>query len=146
MTGRIGPVRASRLPALLRQVSVLTLIVALIGAWSPQPAQARLVTVEEAAARTDAGNGNGNRDRIAALLDRPEVRAELVRQGVKPEDAVSRIAALSDAEVHMLAEEMDAMPAGGSSILGALLLVFIVLLVTDILGYTKVFSFTKPIK
>jgi hypothetical protein len=31
-------------------------------------------------------------------------------------------------------------------ILGAIVLVFIVLLITDILGYTKVFPFTRSIK
>jgi hypothetical protein len=32
------------------------------------------------------------------------------------------------------------------SVLGAALIVFLVLLLTDILGYTKVFPFTRPMK
>ena len=40
----------------------------------------------------------------------------------------------------------DGLPAGGADIIGALLLVFIVLLITDIFGLTKVFPFTKPIR
>ena len=32
------------------------------------------------------------------------------------------------------------------AVVGALLLVFIILLITDILGFTHVFPFTKPIK
>jgi len=39
------------------------------------------------------------------------------------------------------------LPAGGSSalgiVIGAILIVFIILLITDILGYTSVFPFTK---
>jgi hypothetical protein len=38
------------------------------------------------------------------------------------------------------------LPAGGTDLLGVLLFVFIVLLITDILGFTKVFPFTKPIQ
>ena len=45
-----------------------------------------------------------------------------------------------------LAARIDQLPAGGEGIIGALLIVFIVLLITDILGFTKVFPFTKPVK
>jgi hypothetical protein len=38
------------------------------------------------------------------------------------------------------------LPAGGVDLLGAVLIVFLVLLLTDILGYTKVFPFTRPAK
>ena len=44
-----------------------------------------------------------------------------------------------------LAGRIDTLPAGGE-ILGAIVLIFLVLLLTDILGFTKVFPFTKPIK
>ena len=54
-------------------------------------------------------------------------------------------AALSDDEVAQLAARMDSLPAGGE-IIGALVLIFIILLITDILGFTKVFPFTKPIR
>jgi hypothetical protein len=145
MTGPAQTGQAPELRVLLKQASMLMLIAALVVSWSPQPAQARLITMGEAAAARDPG-GEDARSRIAALVNRPDVRDALVREGVKPDDAIGRIAALSDAEVQALAAEMEDMPAGGSSILGALLVVFIVLLVTDILGYTKVFSFTKPIK
>ena len=58
----------------------------------------------------------------------------------------ARVAALTDAEAAELAARLDELPAGGVSILGAILIVFLVLLLTDILGYTKVFPFTKPMK
>ncbi|MGD8429310.1 MAG: PA2779 family protein [Ectothiorhodospiraceae bacterium] len=81
--------------------------------------------------------------RIQALLERKEVRDQLEAWGVDPADAKSRVAALSDAEAQKLADRMQQMPAGGTSILGAVLFVFIVLLITDILGYTDVFPFVK---
>jgi len=56
------------------------------------------------------------------------------------------VAALSDDEVGKLAANIDALPAGGADIIGAILLVFIVLLITDILGFTKIFPFTRPVR
>jgi len=61
----------------------------------------------------------------------------------------ARVAALSDDEAARLASRIDQLPAGGDgvgAVVGALLLVFIILLFTDILGFTHVFPFTKPIK
>jgi hypothetical protein len=52
----------------------------------------------------------------------------------------------TDAEAAQLVSNIDELPAGGIGIVGAIVLVFLVLLVTDILGYTKVFPFTKPIR
>ena len=37
-------------------------------------------------------------------------------------------------------------PAGASDILGIILTIFVVLLITDILGFTKVFPFTRSIR
>ena len=100
------------------------------------PAQAGMLATESALAR----------ERIAAALERAEVQAALAAYGVGPSDAQSRVAAMTDAEAAQLAARIDELPAGGIGILGAALVVFLVLLLTDILGYTKVFPFTKPMK
>jgi hypothetical protein len=86
------------------------------------------------------------RERISTFLDRADVRKELQTQGVEANAAKARVAALTDEEVHKIAGNMDKMAAGGDSILGILLTIFIVLLITDILGFTKVFPFTRSIK
>ena len=86
------------------------------------------------------------RERVTAFVGREDVRAQLEARGVSPADVQARVAALSDAEVSGLAARIDELPAGGASILGVALIVFLVLLLTDILGYTKVFPFTKPMK
>ena len=86
------------------------------------------------------------RERIATLLERADVQAQLQAYGVSPGEVKARVAALTDAEAAELAARLDELPAGGVSILGAILIVFLVLLLTDILGYTKVFPFTKPMK
>ena len=49
----------------------------------------------------------------------------------------------SDDEAARLAARIDALPAGGADILVVALIVFLVLLFTDIMGYTKVFPFTR---
>lgn len=86
---------------------------------------------------------------LGSLLDRADVRAMLESQGVAAEDAKARVAALSDNEVEGLAAKFQSLPAGGSGIEGVLwlaFLVFVILLITDILGFTKVFPFTRPAK
>ena len=115
------------------------LIVALIAIGVPLPAQAAMIG-------TEALTGSPAHARIAAALDRAEVQAQLRASGVDPAEAKARAAALSDAEAAELAARIDSLPAGGVSVLGALLLIFLVLLVTDILGFTKVFPFTRPVK
>ncbi|HEX6591739.1 MAG TPA: PA2779 family protein [Moraxellaceae bacterium] len=107
------------------------------------PVQAVVITTEEATAVSTALSPE--RDRLAAALARADVQAELARYGVGVEQAQARVAALSDEEVQRLIQKFDEMPAGGS-VLGVIVFVFLVLLVTDILGLTKVFPFTRPIR
>jgi hypothetical protein len=52
---------------------------------------------------------------------------------------------MSDSEVAQLAGRIDQAPAGGE-VLGLLFTVFIVLLITDIMGLTKVFPFTRSVR
>ena len=52
---------------------------------------------------------------------------------------------MSDEEISELNGRIDQLPAGGD-ILGIIFTVFIILLVTDILGLTKVFPFTRSIR
>lgn len=93
-----------------------------------------------------AGQEASYRDRLTAMMDRPEVLAELVRIGIPVAETQQRVAALSDGDAALLLKEMDALPARGADVLGALLLISIVLLMTDVLGFTKVFSFTRSLK
>jgi hypothetical protein len=91
-----------------------------------------------------AADVGADRQRIATVLERDDVRAQLAARGIGLSEAQARVAALTDAEAADLAAQIDALPAGGVSVLGVALVVFLVLLLTDILGYTKIFPFTKP--
>jgi hypothetical protein len=128
----------------LRRFLAVSLIVSIAGMGMPLPAQAGMLPTQSALAGTSAA-----RDRLANLLERRDVRAQLEAYGVNPADVSARIATLSDDEAAQLAERIDSLPAAGDgvgAVVGALVLVFIILLITDILGFTHVFPFTKPIK
>ena len=119
------------------------LIVSMLGLGLPmQSVHAGLVGTDGVAA---SANSEAGRDRIRAFLDREDVRKELQKQGIDANDAKARVNALTDEEVQKVAGRLDKVPAGGD-IIGVLFAVFVILLVTDILGFTKVFSFTRPIK
>jgi len=90
-----------------------------------------------------------DRSQLLGVLERVEVQAQLQAHGVSVEQAKARVMALSDAEATQLAAQIDSLPAGGDgvgAVLGVALIVFLVLLLTDILGFTNVFPFTKPFK
>ncbi len=109
----------------------------------PHHAMAALVGTERV---FDAEQVQNARGLIHELMAREEIQAALVRQGIDPQEAQARAESLSDAEAVRLAGAIETLPAGGSSlgiVVGAILLVFIVLLITDIMGYTDVFPFTK---
>ena len=118
---------------LFRRLIACLLIVSL-------PAQAGLVSTESVAAA-------GSRDSIAVFLDRADVQSRLESYGVSATEVKARVAALSDVEAAQLAGKIDSLPAAGDSgvaaVLEIFLLVFIILLITDILGFTKVFPFTR---
>ena len=87
------------------------------------------------------------RERISTFLDREDVRKEMQAQGIDANATKARVAALTDEEVHKIAGNMDKLPAGGDGgVLEVLLTIFVVLLITDILGFTKVFPFTRSIR
>lgn len=125
------------------KTSIASLLIVCVTSLSlPTQAFAAIVTTEEAVASSGM---SGERERIASFLSRDDVRKSLEAQGVDPQAAIERVATLSDQEVQQLATRIDNAPAGGN-ILGILFTVFIVLLVTDILGLTKVFPFTRSIR
>ena len=132
----------------LRRFLVISLVISIAGAGLPQPAQAAMLATERAIATTDAAAGAA-RARIATLLERRDLQAQLEARGVNAAEVKARVAALTDQEAAQLAERIDQLPAGadaGGALISALLIIFIVLLITDILGVTKVFPFTRPIK
>jgi len=127
----------------VRKIVAVASCAFLLGTGLPLPAHATLIGSEQLLQGESAA-----RDKIDAFLARAEVRRALAERGVDPAQVQARVAALSDAQARDLAARIDQLPAGGDGVgdvLGVLLLVFVILLITDILGLTKVFPFTRPI-
>ena len=115
------------------------LIVCTLGIGMPLPASAGIVT-------TNQMQASAERDKVKNFLDRAEVRSQMQALGVDANAARARVDALTDDEAQNLASRIDQLPAGGDGILGILFAIFIILLITDILGLTKVFPFTRSVR
>lgn len=85
------------------------------------PARAELIATGQVQPQSE-------RERVKALVARPEVAKQLETLGVLPKDAQARIDALTDAEVVALAGRIDALPAGAMSDQNWLLVIIVVLL------------------
>ena len=104
-------------------------------------AQAAMVSSEQVIASQAVQQ---DRERLRTLFERSDVREQLLARGVDANAVKARVDALTDNEVADIADKLDSLPAGGDGIIGAIVFIFVLLLVTDILGLTKVFPFTKP--
>ena len=124
-----------------KQVLVAIASICMLSAWLPMPARAALVGTEQALHPNAAA-----RAQVNAFFARDAVRKVLISQGVDLGQVQARVDALTDEEANNLAARIDQLPAGGDvgTVLGFALAVFIILLITDILGLTKVFPFTRP--
>ena len=124
----------------LAGILILT-FVCLTVAWTP--AQAAMVGTAQV---LNPKQQDQDRERLRSFLNRADVCEQLEAWGVNKEIAKARIDNLTDEEVAGLVNRLDEMPAGGSAlgvVIGAAVLVFIILLITDILGLTDIFPFVK---
>lgn len=83
------------------------------------------------------------RSRIHDMLDAEEVRSALEKRGIPESEARERVDSLTESQLRALAGHLDAQPSGEGvgTVVGALVFVFVVLLITDIAGLTDVFPF-----
>lgn len=102
-------------------------------------AQAGMIGTE---AVVNAAQVQQDRERLRSALNRDDVQAQLIARGVDPAQVQARVDSLTDQEVQTLNGKLDQLPAGGDA-LGLLVFIFIVLLITDILGFTNIFPFVK---
>ena len=83
------------------------------------------------------------RTAVATALERADVRDALLNYGVEPTQVQARVDSLSADEVHTLALNIEQLPTAGDDPLGILLFIFVLLLITDILGLTHIFPFVN---
>jgi len=128
----------------LKPVGLLLAVFMFIISGPCQSAMAAMIGTESVINADQAQNA---REYLNSLLAREDVRNGLVSQGIDPVEAKNRLDSLTDEEATWVADQLQALPAGGdgffTTLLIVVLIVFLVLLITDIAGYTDIFPFVK---
>lgn len=86
-----------------------------------------------------------DREQLLQALEREDVQKQLEALGVDPAVAKQRVAQMTDSEIQQINARMGEMPAGGDA-LGVILFIFLIFVITDILGATDIFPFIHPIR
>lgn len=131
------------LQKMIKPVSFFLVFSFLLLDFSVQAAKAQMIDTDTVIAVQKEGT---DRERVTAFLGREDVQQVMVRHGVDAIEAKKRVASLSGAELAKISQAMEQLPAGGDgvgAVIGAAVLIFLVLLITDILGFTHVFSFVR---
>ena len=107
------------------------------------PAQAAMIGTGEIVNPAQTGMAD---ERLQQFLDREATHQQLLEWGVSADWVETRLNSLTDAELARIHQEIDSLDAGGNSILGILLVIFIVFVITDVIGATDIFPFIHPVK
>jgi hypothetical protein len=86
------------------------------------------------------------RAKIKTFLARKDVANHLEAMGVSVAEAQARVDTMTPDEIQLLTKKIDQMPAGGDALgflLALAVISFVVLVITDIIGVTDVFTFIK---
>jgi hypothetical protein len=132
-----------------KKIGFISLFMATIMLLITTPYQPLLAAMVPTEATIYKINAQDARDHLKALISRNDIKNALISQGIDPDEAKARIDSLSDSEVTEVAGKIEQLPAGGGAfgaVIAASVIVFLVLLLTDILGYTDVFPFVKSQK
>ena len=124
---------------IFKSICIFTVFSFLLLNISVQPSMAQMITTEMSIEISKQAEG---RTMVNTFLQREDVQQTMGRQGIDLVEAQKRVDALSDAEVLRLAQTIEQLPAG-AGVVGAVVFVFIVLLVTDLLGLTHIFPFVN---
>ncbi len=125
----------------IRKVGSLLLAASLLGA-QVAPVQAGMIGTVQALAAEQA---RYDRASLASLLEREDLQRQLAALGVDVNDARSRVAGLTDAEVARINQRLAELPAGGD-VLGVIVLILVIFIITDVIGATDIFPFIHPVK
>jgi hypothetical protein len=107
------------------------------------PAQAAMVGTDQIVNQTDSSLTRGE---LQQFLDREATQKQLHAWGVSPDRIGERVNRLTDMELARINQERGRLNAGGDSVIGILLILFIVFIITDAIGATDIFPFVHPVK
>jgi hypothetical protein len=116
----------------MKKMTCRALVVSLL-ALSFQTANAGMIGADQAAA---ASAGQTDRAAVMSVLSRAETSAQLQAAGVDPQMARERVAAMTDQEVHALAQDIQTAPAGAMST-GAWIAVVVIIAAVWYFAYRK---------
>ena len=132
-----------------KKISLISLFMATMMLLIATPYQTLLAAMVPTEATIYQIKAQDARDHLKTLISKNDIKKSLIYQGIDPMEAKSRVDSLSDSEVIEVADKIEQLPAGGGAfgaVIAASVIVFLVLLITDILGYTDVFPFVKSQK
>lgn len=119
----------------------MAIVMFLVSAPLTMVANAALVPTETI---IDTMSAEQDRATVLTYLSREDVTTQFRALGLSPDEAKARVQAMSDEELRQIVGKLDQLPAGQDGlgvIVGAIVLIFIILLITDIAGLTDVFPF-----
>ncbi len=120
----------------------IAVLLSILLALSPLlPAQAAMIGNEQIINQHQQGQ---TRDSLQQLLQQQSARQQLQALGVSPDLLKHRIDSLTDSELARINRHVDTLDAGGN-ILGILLVIFVVFVITDVIGATDIFPFIHPV-
>jgi len=132
------------LKKMIRPVSLFLVFSFFLLDFTVHTAQAQMIGTNAVIAGQQEAD---TRAQVLTFLAREDVKQVMTKHGIDTVEAQKRVGSLSSAELTKIANSMEQLPAGGDglgAIVGAAVLIFLVLLITDILGFTHVFSFVNP--
>ncbi|MBT8118571.1 MAG: PA2779 family protein [Gammaproteobacteria bacterium] len=86
-----------------------------------------------------------DKDALLQTINRSDVQEQLSDMGVSTADIENRINQMTGEEIAQLNQQINELPAGGD-IVGIIVLLFIVFVITDVIGATDIFPFIHPVK
>ena len=108
-----------------KKITAWAVAIALSHTAGLQAAHAGMIATESVAAQASSEQAQAQRAHVLETLNRADVAQSLMDKGVDMDAARARVAALSDQEVADLSKQIDAAPAGGMDVLGAIVFVFV---------------------
>ena len=132
-----------------KKISLISLFMATMMLLIATPHQTLLAVMVPTEATIYQIKAQDARDHLKTLISKNDIKKSLISRGIDPMEAKARIDSLSDSEVIEVADKIEQLPTGGGAfgaVIAASVIVFLVLLVTDILGYTDIFPFVKSQK
>lgn len=114
-----------RLPKFLKIfcLSLMTLMLSHL----PQVAfaETHMISTSEVLRDLDRAQAQKN---VQEFLSRVDVREQLIKNGISPQEASQRLATLSESELRQLSHQMDQVRAGGDILVVVLIVVLIIFL------------------